>query len=194
MITIWDNIPEVIKVITQEKTKTAILIKLGLSPKCVRNFRNLTKFIENYDVNIKHLQIKGRLKSEYWSSLEQHVKDSNSLTEVIDRLGLKQYGSNHQRVKQEILKNNLDISHFSRINRRITLRSVSSRGSNRKRVIREQKIEYKCEKCGNIGIWLNQPLTLQLDHIDGDATNHSDDNLRFLCPNCHTQTSTWGSK
>lgn len=38
------------------------------------------------------------------------------------------------------------------------------------------------------------PLSLQLDHIDGDPHNNRWDNLRLLCPNCHTQTDTYGFK
>ena len=52
--------------------------------------------------------------------------------------------------------------------------------------------EYKCSCCG-ISDWNNKPITLQIDHIDGDINNNSMDNLRYLCPNCHTQTDTWGS-
>ena len=37
-------------------------------------------------------------------------------------------------------------------------------------------------------------ITLQLDHIDGDPANNMIENLRILCPNCHTQTETFGSK
>jgi 5-methylcytosine-specific restriction endonuclease McrA len=55
------------------------------------------------------------------------------------------------------------------------------------------KTEYKCAECG-ISEWNNRPLTLQVDHIDGDRVNNEMDNLRYLCPNCHTQTDTWGVK
>ena len=55
-------------------------------------------------------------------------------------------------------------------------------------------LQYKCTICGNNGVWMDQPLTLQLDHIDGDSTNNELSNLRLLCPNCHTQTETYGSK
>lgn len=48
----------------------------------------------------------------------------------------------------------------------------------------------KCEKCG-IEKWQNKPLTLHLDHIDGNSTNHNIENLRILCPNCHSQTDTY---
>jgi 5-methylcytosine-specific restriction endonuclease McrA len=37
-----------------------------------------------------------------------------------------------------------------------------------------------------------KPITLQIDHIDGDRENNTFENLRFICPNCHSQTETWG--
>ena len=53
-----------------------------------------------------------------------------------------------------------------------------------------EKKGYKCEKC-SISNWLNQLLVLHLDHIDGNADNNIPDNLRLLCPNCHSQTETF---
>jgi len=51
-------------------------------------------------------------------------------------------------------------------------------------------VNYNCSKC-NISSWLENKITLEVDHIDGDNTNHSLSNLRYLCPNCHSQTDTW---
>lgn len=51
-----------------------------------------------------------------------------------------------------------------------------------------------CVQCGNNGIHNNSPLVLQLDHIDGDSDNNLPSNLRLLCPNCHSQTSTYKSR
>ena len=51
----------------------------------------------------------------------------------------------------------------------------------------------KCEVCGVVD-WQGQPLTFQVDHVDGNRTNNSLDNLRVLCPNCHSQTDTYGHK
>jgi hypothetical protein len=55
-------------------------------------------------------------------------------------------------------------------------------------------LENKCSKCGLGPEWNGEPLTIQLDHIDGNRKNFNLTNLRMLCPNCHTQTETYGSK
>ncbi|MFN3431344.1 MAG: HNH endonuclease signature motif containing protein, partial [Candidatus Sericytochromatia bacterium] len=50
-----------------------------------------------------------------------------------------------------------------------------------------------CHRCG-ISDWQGKPLTLHLDHINGINNDNRFENLRFLCPNCHQQTETWGNK
>jgi len=50
-----------------------------------------------------------------------------------------------------------------------------------------------CSKCKNT-IWLNQPITLWVDHIDGNATNNNLTNLRLICPNCDSQSETFMAK
>lgn len=56
-----------------------------------------------------------------------------------------------------------------------------------------EKFGNKCVECGQENSWNNKPLMLQLDHIDGDSDNSFLNNLRLLCPNCHTQTETYGN-
>lgn len=51
-----------------------------------------------------------------------------------------------------------------------------------------------CEICGQGNIWNGHPLILQLDHINGNHNDNRLENLRIICPNCHTQTKTWGNK
>jgi hypothetical protein len=58
----------------------------------------------------------------------------------------------------------------------------------RRLVIEEQK--NCCSKCG-IDNWQGFPLTLEVDHIDGDRKNNTRSNLEGLCPNCHSLTDTW---
>lgn len=54
--------------------------------------------------------------------------------------------------------------------------------------------DYKCAICGQEPFWNGKPLTLTLDHIDGNNQNHDVTNLRWLCPNCDRQTETFGRK
>lgn len=66
--------------------------------------------------------------------------------------------------------------------------SALGHGGRRKRVLLEQ--DGKCNKCG-IDNWQGKPISLELEHIDGNNKNNDRSNLECLCPNCHAQTSTW---
>lgn len=62
--------------------------------------------------------------------------------------------------------------------------------------IKKEKLlgEIKCNECECGEIWNNKPISLELDHIDGDKKNNNRENLRFLCPNCHSQTNNFRIK
>lgn len=72
--------------------------------------------------------------------------------------------------------------------------SPTTRAVIRKYIIRHNLIPYVCEKCGNDGNWQGTVLTLQLDHRNGVNNDHRLENLRWLCPNCHSQTDTFTGK
>lgn len=61
--------------------------------------------------------------------------------------------------------------------------------SYKKRKILEEQ-NGKCLICG-LYSWRGKPLVLHLDHIDGNKKNYSRENLRYICPNCHSQTDTY---
>jgi hypothetical protein len=63
----------------------------------------------------------------------------------------------------------------------------------KKRLLSEGLKENRCDICG-ITEWNNKELFMQLDHIDGDSHNHRIENLRMVCPNCHSQTHTYCGK
>ncbi len=64
----------------------------------------------------------------------------------------------------------------------------------KRRFVQDGILDEVCAVCGAPPEWLGEPLTLQLDHINGDGTNHKPENVRLLCPNCHSQTLTFGGR
>jgi 5-methylcytosine-specific restriction endonuclease McrA len=72
--------------------------------------------------------------------------------------------------------------------------STYARHNIKRRIVESGIIEYRCSKCSNDGNHNGKPLVLQLDHINGVNNDHRLENLRFLCPNCHTQEDTYAAK
>jgi len=72
--------------------------------------------------------------------------------------------------------------------------SSYARHNLKRRILEEGLIQYKCLYCGLGNEWNNKPIVLQLDHINGVNNDHRLENLRFLCPNCHSQQDTYAAK
>lgn len=126
---------------------------------------------------------------------------SVSMVDFSKNLGYSSYsGDASQRLRRRVDNLGLDDSHFQRRRpQKRTKENVFCKDSTvdqatLRRWYKNEDIEYVCSICGQKPEWNGKPLTLTLDHINGN--NHDDrlENLRWVCPNCDRQLDTFGSK
>lgn len=144
------------------------------------------------------------MKKKYTDSqITEAVKHSSCILDVLSALGTtRTCGSSHKRMTMRIRKLQLDTSHFKRptdiSSEKTKLKAVDIFVYNRRKGLRERSnvlrrllIEsgelFKCKICDQSDDWKGKKLVLEIDHIDKDPLNNVKDNLRFLCPNCHSQ-------
>lgn len=72
--------------------------------------------------------------------------------------------------------------------------SSTSRTSIKRYILNHNLLPYECIRCKNTGEWLGEMMTLHLDHINGINNDNRIENLRFLCPNCHSLTNSYSGK
>lgn len=148
-------------------------------------------------------------KSKYTKSiLEPLVKSSVSWSELLRKLGLTNSGGNYSHIKGRVSACGLSTNHFTGQAWRkgktggswnkipdseVFVKGSSYNTSRLKDRLLSIGWEYRCDFCG-LGSWRGEYIRLVVDHINGDSTDHRLRNLRFLCPNCHSQTSTFAGK
>ena len=138
--------------------------------------------------------------------LQRIVDASISYRDVAEHLGYsKNGGGTIANIKNLIIQNNIDCSHFKGQGHAKTtgIRKVPIEEylQNKKqiqsyklkiRLLEENILDTVCSKCGN-RYWLGNPIMLELHHIDGNKDNNNLNNLELLCPNCHAYTDTYKS-
>ncbi len=135
------------------------------------------------------------------------VAESTSIAGVLRSLGVTFSGWNYRRVHLQVARDRLDTSHWLGQGHRrgasrpmkegvpleaiLVERSTYSNTAHlKRRLIASGLLRNVCYECG-ITEWRGKRLALQLDHVNGIGEDHRLENLRLLCPNCHSQTTTY---
>lgn len=134
------------------------------------------------------------------------VKNANSYSDCLRALGLStKGGSSTDVLKRRIKELKCDISHFGQDAKKspyikYSLDEILVENSPyaniahlKYRLVKEGYLDYQCFECG-ITDWRGKTLSLHLDHKNGINNDHRLENLRFLCPNCHSLTDTYAGK
>ncbi|MFD6426283.1 HNH endonuclease [Streptomyces sp. NPDC060198] len=145
------------------------------------------------------------------SELTSAVAESRSLAEVLRLLGHADNGALRARLKRSLDEYGLSTAHFTgqghsrgapspcrrtppEILRRKEPGATRTRTALLRRALDDIGVPHTCSACGLGNTWQGKHLALEIDHINGDRLDDRRENLRYLCPSCHSQTETFSKR
>jgi hypothetical protein len=137
------------------------------------------------------------------TDLLQLINCSDSYKNFLSKLGYSSSGNAYRHTKKYLDSVGVDYSKLTKdkwSSKEKSIEEVFISGINfcnkslKIKILKYGLLDYVCVICDNNGEWMGEKLSLHLDHINGDSTDNRIENLRFLCPNCHSQTETYAGK
>ncbi|MGA5820663.1 HNH endonuclease [Kitasatospora sp. NPDC094028] len=166
----------------------------------------LRQRIRAYGIDASHFPTPGTIYTK--ELLEEAVAASQSVAGVLRYLNKPQAGGTQAHVGRRIKALGIDTSHFTgQAHNRgkpsarrlppgevLVQRPAEAKrlpGSRIRRALAELGRPEECQDCGVGPEWQGRPMTLEVDHVNGDWSDNRPENLRLLCPNCHAVTDTY---
>ncbi|MGF1428856.1 HNH endonuclease [Kitasatospora sp. LaBMicrA B282] len=189
----------------ESRSLDEMLITMGKEPETYRR-KYLRKRLTAFGIDTSHFRSTGSIYTR--ELLETAVAQCTTVAGVVRLLQQRQAGGTHAHIGRRIKQFGIDTSHFTgqahnrgkRLGPRRTPAELLRRLPPDSRRIPGARLRTmlvllgrpeRCEGCGTPPTWHGRPLTLEVDHIDGDWLNNQERNLRLLCPNCHATTETY---
>ena len=153
--------------------------------------------------DLRNKIVPNQRRSIIWQIPSDEFKDmvinSKSITDFLSKLNMVNKGRNNQTFLKRVQEENINIDHMrlyakQNITRSIPLEEYLVFGKEisgsilKKKIIKAGLMEDICSVCGQLPAWNGQHLSLELDHINGNRLDNRIENLRIVCPHCHSQT------
>ncbi|WP_399001636.1 HNH endonuclease [Streptomyces sp. CBMA152] len=185
---------------------------MGFSPRdCA--YGHIRKKLDQFGIDTTHFtrgrgRVPGILPREPLASMVAH---SVSLAGVLTALGIENNGASRARVARSVKAHGISIDHFTgqahrrgtgsplrksavEVLRRLAPGSSRTKTALLRRALDDLGIPHACAECGTGDTWHGKRLVLEIDHMNGDRLDNRRENLRYLCPSCHSQTSTFSNR
>ncbi|GAA3147808.1 HNH endonuclease [Streptomyces echinatus] len=184
-----------------------VIAYLGTEPYAKLDRHLLGRFA-HFGIDVSHFAVHRGIPRPGPEELRAAVAEAISIAGVLRRLGRPDSGAQRAALRRWIAEEGLATTHLlgqghqrgkpgvvaaKRHDEILVLHDGKRRTKTAllRRALREVGVPEVCAECGTGPEWLGDPMTLEVDHINGDWGDDRPGNLRLLCPNCHATTSTW---
>lgn len=196
----------------QSSSIREILEYMGFDPRD-SPYGHIRKKLDQFGIDTSHFNSGRRYGPGFLrrDQLAPAVAASRSIAGVLRLLDIVDNGAGRTLVKRSMEVHNLSIGHFvgqghgrgvpsknrksaAQILVRLEPGCSRTKTVHLRRALDDVNVPHTCNTCGVGDVWQGKRLVLEIDHINGDRLDNRKENLRYLCPSCHSQTKTFANR